>query len=66
MPQVIFQRIAWRVEVNGVRHTIVTLHDTKLEAGRPGVHDKYSHLAVLALVGHIGFGRGPSHQWELG
>jgi hypothetical protein len=48
--QVVFQRVARWVEVDGVGHTIVAFHDTELEAGRSGVRDEYPHVTVLARL----------------
>ena len=48
--QVVFQRVARWVEVDGVGHTIVTFHDTELETGRSGVRDEYPHVTVLARL----------------
>ena len=53
--QVILERIVCWVDVDGLGHTIVTFHDTKLEIGRSGVDDEYPHSTVLAPVEHVGF-----------
>ena len=45
--QVILQRVARRLHVDALGHTIVTFHHTELEAARSGVDDEYPHPTVL-------------------
>ncbi len=52
--QVILQRSAWRVEVDGLGHAIVTFDDTELETRRSRVHDEYPHSTVLADLERVG------------